>query len=60
MLPSFCEKHPDAKIRHEWNRTQYIMNQLPAGRAQDHGHQYFCAECGTEVCSEAEYEARQK
>ena len=53
-LPWICPNHPHAQIRHEWNRSQYIMNGYPAGRGIDTGHQYYCAECGRELAPPTE------
>ena len=42
----YCAEHPDAPVRHSWNRTQYVMNGLPSGSAVDSDHLYQCSECG--------------
>ena len=57
-LPSLCKKHPNAKIRHEWDQTYFVMNGYPSGRGIKSNHCYFCSICGTEVCSEEEFEKR--
>jgi hypothetical protein len=57
-LPSLCEKHPNAKIIHKWDVTRYVMNGYPVGIRTKSNHHFFCSECGTEVCSEEEFENR--
>ena len=57
-LPSLCPNHPDAKIRHEWDREMCVWNGLPRGGGIDKNHHYYCNECGLELCSPEEYEKR--
>ena len=45
-LPSHCEKHPTAMIRHSWNESHYILNGLPSGEGIKSEHAYECADCG--------------
>jgi hypothetical protein len=59
-LPSKCDKHPNAQIRHEWDQTHYVLNGYPAGTGVRSNHRYFCNECGLELCSDEEYEKRRK
>jgi hypothetical protein len=57
-LPSICKKHPDAKIRHEWDQTHYVMNGYPSGLGTKSNSHYFCSECNLEVCSDEEFKIR--
>jgi len=52
-LPYICPEHPDAQIRHEWDRTQYIMNNYPSGVPFDNNRQYFCNQCDRELAAES-------
>jgi len=45
-LPSHCERHPNAMIRHSWDEHHYILNGLPAGEGWKSNHTFECAECG--------------
>lgn len=45
-LPSHCEKHPTAMVRHSWNESHYILNGMPSGEGIKSEHAYVCAECG--------------
>jgi hypothetical protein len=57
-LPSICEIHPDAKIRHDWVESYYVLNNFPSGTADKTANHYYCAECGCELCSPEEYYKR--
>ncbi|MFW6148140.1 MAG: hypothetical protein ACOC6B_07105 [Thermodesulfobacteriota bacterium] len=57
-LPSVCPEHPDAEIRHTWDRKHYVLNGLPAGAGLDTNHRYECAVCGRQVCSSTEFGRR--
>jgi len=59
VLPSICEKHPDADILHEWNHHEYIWDGMPRGTGYDAEHQYFCSICRQELCSPEEFKKRQ-
>ena len=48
-LPYLCPAHPEAQIRHEWDRTRMVIHLTGVTRQYDHGHQYFCATCGREL-----------
>lgn len=50
-LPWRCPEHPDAQVRHEWNRTRETVRLTGAHWEYDHGHQYFCAACGRELAA---------
>jgi len=52
QLPYVCPDHPEAQIRHEWNRTRYTVRLTGAHWEGDDGHQYFCAVCGRELAPE--------
>lgn len=53
-LPWVCPDHPKAQIRHTWDRTQYYLNQYPAGTPMDSAHRYECAECGRQLATPSE------
>lgn len=48
-LPYTCSDHPKAQIRHEWDRSHYVMNGHPAGTGIEGNHHYYCNECGLEL-----------
>ncbi len=48
-LPYFCEEHPDAKIKHVWDETHWVLNGYPGGTGIKKNHKYYCAECGKEL-----------
>jgi hypothetical protein len=51
-LPWQCPEHPDAMIKHTWNRTQFVYaDGYPRG-GSDSNHQYWCNACGKELASE--------
>lgn len=52
-LPYICPEHPEAQIRHEWNRTRTTIRLTGAVNEYDHGHQFFCNACGRELAAEA-------
>jgi len=45
-LPYLCPQHPDAKIRHEWDESHYVLNGLPAGRGVKSNQCWTCSVCG--------------
>lgn len=48
-LPWRCPKHPNAKIKHSWDRTQFVYNDgYPRGGFDDN-HKYECGDCRTEL-----------
>lgn len=53
-LPYVCPEHPEAQIRHEWNRTRTTIRLTGAVNEYDHDHQYFCNVCGRELSAEPE------
>ena len=50
-LPWVCPDHPQAMIRHSWNRSHYVMNGYPAGTSIDSNHRYECADCGRQLAA---------
>ena len=60
MKPYICPNHPTAQIRHEYNQNHYVLNSEAAGIGYQSNHNYFCAECGLELCSELEHLQRKK
>lgn len=53
-LPWVCAEHPEAQIRHTWDRTRTEVNLRPNCPRQtigeyDHNHLYECAVCGREL-----------
>jgi hypothetical protein len=51
-LPYVCPEHPGAKIRHEWNQTQYTRREgWPMGEPIKSDHHYFCNICNRELAA---------
>ena len=50
-LPWICKEHPEAQIRHEWDRTRTRFHLTGAEIAHDEpdSHRYYCNECGKEL-----------
>ena len=58
-LPWICEDHPDAQIRHTWDRTRSEANWGPYRprvtiSEVDTNHRYECAVCGRELAPPSE------
>ena len=51
-LPYICPDHPEAQIRHEWDRTRTTVQLTGASWEIDKGHQYFCHKCNRELRAE--------
>jgi len=53
-LPYICPDHPEAQVRHEWNRTRTTARLTGASWEYDEpsSHQYFCATCDRELSAE--------
>lgn len=53
-LPWRCHDHPDAPVRHEWNRTRATARLTGASWEynEPNSDQYFCNECGRELAKE--------
>ena len=54
ILPYICPEHPDAKIRHEWNRTRATARLTGASWEYDESgsDQYFCHGCSRELAAD--------
>lgn len=59
-LPSICNDHPKAQIKHEWNRNRdtFLLTGASIEYNVKGSDQYFCTICGKELCSPEEYEKR--
>lgn len=58
-LPYLCPEHPEAQVRHEWDRTRAEVNWGPSRPRNtisetDSNHRYFCNECDRELALEEE------
>lgn len=54
QLPWVCPEHPEAQIRHSWDRTRTEVNWGPyrprhTVSETESNHRYECAECGREL-----------
>lgn len=49
--PWACPEHPEAQIRHEWDRTRTDVRLTGASWETDANHRYFCAACGIELAT---------
>ena len=52
-LPYVCPQHPEALVRHEWNRTRSTVRLTGASWESDSDHRYYCHECGVELAPDA-------
>ena len=61
-LPSICEEHPKAPIRHEWDRNRDTFRLTGASIEYDvkGSDECFCNVCGKKLCSPEEFLRRKK
>lgn len=49
--PWVCPEHPDAQVRHEWDRTRTDVRLTGASWESDTNHRYLCAVCSRELAA---------
>jgi len=49
VFPWRCPAYPDAKIRHCWDKTMFILTGIPKGRAIFENDHCYCNICGREL-----------